>query len=197
VYIVFNGSATVVGGTSVGAPIWAGIVAIADQGRALSGQSTLDGRSQTLPALYSMSSANFHDITTGTTSNGSSTLNAGSGYDLVTGRGTPFADLVVAGLVSYSGGGSSGGGTGGGSTGGSTGTGGGGGGHKGKHSTSTKIDLGPVIHSNLDLLTAEASLFSSTSGNGLFTSLFSGSSSDQLGTIWDRPLSNNHAGHHA
>ena len=44
----------VVGGTSAGAPQWAALVAIADQGLALAGKGTLDGISQTLPALYSV-----------------------------------------------------------------------------------------------------------------------------------------------
>ena len=43
---------TVLGGTSGGAPQWAGLFAIADQGRALAGLPALDGPSQTLPALY-------------------------------------------------------------------------------------------------------------------------------------------------
>ena len=44
----------VVGGTSAGAPQWAALVAIADQGRVLSNFGTLDGSSQTLPALYGL-----------------------------------------------------------------------------------------------------------------------------------------------
>ena len=38
-----------VGGTSAGAPQWAALVAIADQGRASAGQGSLDGATQTLP----------------------------------------------------------------------------------------------------------------------------------------------------
>ncbi len=52
-----------VGGTSLGAPAWAAIVAIADEGRALEGQSSLDGASQTLPALYALPSTDFHSVT--------------------------------------------------------------------------------------------------------------------------------------
>jgi hypothetical protein len=84
-----------VGGTSAGAPQVSALVAIANQGRVSAGQSTLNGASQTLPALYNMSSSDYHDITSG--SNGYS---AGTGYDLVTGRGTPIANLVVQALVS-------------------------------------------------------------------------------------------------
>src|SRR5262249_55915834 len=45
-----------VGGTSLGVPAWAAILAIADEGRALAGKGTLDS-SQTLPALYSLPSS--------------------------------------------------------------------------------------------------------------------------------------------
>jgi subtilase family serine protease len=92
-------------GTSAGAPQWAALVAIADQGRALAGQGALDGASQTLPTLYQLPAADFHDITSG--SNGA--YSAGPGYDLVTGRGSPVANAIVSGLVNA---GSSGPGTG-------------------------------------------------------------------------------------
>src|SRR5579884_1565892 len=86
-----------VSGTSAGAPQWAALLAIADQGRALDGHSTLDGATQTLPALYQLPASDFHDITSG--SNGA--YSASPGYDLVTGRGSPIADKIVSGLVSY------------------------------------------------------------------------------------------------
>ena len=89
---------TSVGGTSAGAPQWAALIAIADQGRALAGQSSLDGFTQTLPKLYQLPQSDFHDITSG--SNGA--YSAGTGYDLVTGRGTPYANLIVSGLVGAS-----------------------------------------------------------------------------------------------
>ena len=53
----------------------------------LSGLATMDGPTQTLPLLYAMKAADFHDITTG--SNG---YPAGVGYDMVTGIGTPVAN---------------------------------------------------------------------------------------------------------
>ena len=85
----------VIGGTSLAAPMWAAVIAVADQGRVLAGEGTMDGATQTLPALYALSSADFHDVTTG--NNG---FAAGVGYDLVTGRGTPIVNLVVNDLVS-------------------------------------------------------------------------------------------------
>jgi subtilase family serine protease len=84
------------GGTSAGAPQWAGLIAIADQGRAYNGLASLDGPDQTIDALYSMPKKAFHDITQG--SNGYPAL---PGYDLVTGRGSPMAQRVVKYLVAY------------------------------------------------------------------------------------------------
>jgi subtilase family serine protease len=86
------------GGTSAGAPQWAALIAIVDQGLALAGESSLDGATETLPMLYSLPSSDFHDITSGS-STGSPKYTAASGYDLVTGRGSPIANLVVADLV--------------------------------------------------------------------------------------------------
>jgi autotransporter-associated beta strand protein len=84
------------GGTSLSTPLWAGIIAVADEGRAIAGQGSLDGPSQTLPALYSIDAADFHDVTGG--NNG---FAAGLGYDLVTGLGSPVANKLVPDLASY------------------------------------------------------------------------------------------------
>lgn len=97
-YDSYNNSAaapwTKVGGTSFSAPAWAGLIAIANQGRTLAGKAVLDGVTDTLPTLYQLPSADFRDILTG--SNG---FNAVVGYDLVTGRGSPRASLVINGLI--------------------------------------------------------------------------------------------------
>ena len=82
------------GGTSLAAPMWSGLVAIADQGRALAGLGSLDGLTQTLPRVYTLPASDFHDITSG--NNGYA---AGAGYDLVTGRGTPIANTLVPDLT--------------------------------------------------------------------------------------------------
>ncbi|HWG41973.1 MAG TPA: S53 family peptidase [Gemmataceae bacterium] len=87
-----------VGGTSVGSPVWAGIVALADQQRG----SSL-GTYQVETTLYNTTLATssgqygsgqyakvFHDITRGT--NGYA---AGAGYDLVTGLGSPKVNNLV------------------------------------------------------------------------------------------------------
>jgi hypothetical protein len=83
------------GGTSAGAPQWAALIAIADQGRALAGKGSLANAQD---AIYTLSSSDFHDITGG--SNG---LSATAGYDLSSGRGSPIASSVIRDLVSYGG----------------------------------------------------------------------------------------------
>jgi subtilase family serine protease len=87
------------GGTSAGAPQWAALVAIADQGRTLAGLGTLNGASQTLAAIYAAPSSDFHDITTGSTQYES----AGVGYDLATGLGSPVANQLIPYLAGYGG----------------------------------------------------------------------------------------------
>ncbi len=99
------------GGTSLACPLWAGMIAVADQGRAVAGRGSLDGPSQTLPMLYQMASGDFRDVIAGgsLSENQSSTgpvpygstpgFVAASGYDMTTGRGGPVANLVIPQLV--------------------------------------------------------------------------------------------------
>jgi hypothetical protein len=88
-----------VGGTSAGAPQWSAILAIADQGRVLNGLPVLDSTNpqEVMDILYK-NPGDFHDITSGT-STGRPEYTAGSGYDYVTGMGSPIANLVVGSLV--------------------------------------------------------------------------------------------------
>jgi subtilase family serine protease len=79
------------GGTSAGAPQWAGLIALADAGR------TTLGYSQTLNDIYAMPSSYLHDVVGGSNRVGT----AVTGYDVVTGRGTPYADQVVAYLRTH------------------------------------------------------------------------------------------------
>jgi hypothetical protein len=92
---------TLVSGTSASAPCWAGLIAVANQGISLLGGQAPNSQT-TISKLYQaysvanasgMSSLAFHDITSG--NNGSA---AGVGYDLVTGLGTPHADVIAAAL---------------------------------------------------------------------------------------------------
>ena len=99
VYDTFdNGTSTPwlqVGGTSLSSPVWAGLIAIANQGRVRNGLTSMDGQTQTLPMLYQAPASNFHDITSG--SNGG--YSAGAGFDAVTGRGSPVANLLIQNLA--------------------------------------------------------------------------------------------------
>ena len=86
-----------VGGTSAATPAWAGLVAIADQGLATGAKGSLSN-TQAQTDLYALPSSDFHGITTGF--NGYS---ATPGYDLVTGLGSPKANLVIAGILTANG----------------------------------------------------------------------------------------------
>lgn len=102
-------------GTSLGAPCWAALIALADQERVATfgNGNTLDGRSQTLPALYNPSivpSSDFNrpsdfafgDLLKLYPNNNTSILHIydRSIYDEDTGLGTPKADLIVPALAS-------------------------------------------------------------------------------------------------
>ncbi len=57
----------VVGGTSLSAPAWAGLVALVNQGRAAAGESTLDSTSptDTQQALYMLPQSDYNEISSG------------------------------------------------------------------------------------------------------------------------------------
>ena len=86
-----------VGGTSLSAPTWAGLLVLANQGRAAAGKATFDSASldETQQALYSVPVNDFHQITSG--SNGIFTASAG--YNLATGLGSPVANLLIPDLI--------------------------------------------------------------------------------------------------
>jgi hypothetical protein len=72
------------------------LLALADQARAAGGLGSLDSRTA-LQGIYAAPATNFHDIVSG--NNGY--YSAGPGYDLVTGRGSPVANLLAADLATY------------------------------------------------------------------------------------------------
>jgi subtilase family serine protease len=82
------GSWQVVGGTSLGTPAWAAIIAIADQGRALEGKGTLNGATQTLPTLYSLPASAFHAVASDR-----------PGQAAEMGLGSPNGPVLIADLV--------------------------------------------------------------------------------------------------
>ncbi|MBB2989102.1 kumamolisin [Mycolicibacterium iranicum] len=95
VKIVLNGRVVVGGGTSQSAPIWAGLTAVMNQ-YLLENNGALIGDIN--PLLYRIAEGAprpaYRDITLG----GNAVDNAGPGYDLVTGLGTPDIDNLVRNL---------------------------------------------------------------------------------------------------
>ncbi len=97
VYDAANGGWYEVGGTSAGAPQWAGLIALANQLRSsgVNGNSDIYSVAGTAPVI---NAANLYDITSG--SNGPDTDDqAVTGYDLVTGVGSPVAPGLVPALI--------------------------------------------------------------------------------------------------
>src|SRR5215469_8332915 len=82
------------GGTSFAAPMWAGYVALANQQAAANGQGPAGFFNQTIYQQNATSQygTDFHDITSGT----SGSYSAATGYDLVTGWGSPTPALINA-----------------------------------------------------------------------------------------------------
>ncbi len=82
------------GGTSFAAPMWAGYIALVNQQLVANGDSTIGFINPTIYAQNVTSSyaTDFHDITSGT----SGSYSAVTGYDLVTGWGSPNSGLIAA-----------------------------------------------------------------------------------------------------
>lgn len=116
VITVVGGQPSVVGGTSAGAPQWAGIVALADQLRAAQGRPPLGFLNDDLYAIYHSPryTADFHDILASPDFQGAPEnaiaevagpggsligFSAGQGYDLTTGLGTPNANNLIRDLA--------------------------------------------------------------------------------------------------
>jgi subtilase family serine protease len=84
------------GGTSVGAPAWAGILASADQLRVAAGKPRLTAaRYEVQRALYGLSSG-LYDVKTGSNGACGSICTARPGYDFVTGLGSPRPGIDTA-----------------------------------------------------------------------------------------------------
>ncbi len=82
------------GGTSFAAPMWAAYIALVNQQLVAKGDSTIGFLNPTIYAqnVTSSYSSDFHDITSGT----SGSYSANTGYDLVTGWGSPNTGLIAA-----------------------------------------------------------------------------------------------------
>ena len=93
------------GGTSAAAPFWAGLIALADQeaGHTLGFVNPAIYRIARSPRYHQA----FHDVTTGNNTVALKGITvtgyrAGSGWDPVTGWGTPDAQVLVPLLARYS-----------------------------------------------------------------------------------------------
>ncbi len=97
-----NGQQEITGGTSVGAPLWAGFAAIANQQAVAAGLPTIGFIN---PALYHIGTnsgyaACFDDVTVGNnTNNNAAHYLAVPGYDLCTGWGSPSGGSLIIALT--------------------------------------------------------------------------------------------------
>jgi len=84
------------GGTSIGTPQWGALFAIADSERNAASKARL-----TLPQtdLYPLAEGDYHDIVSDTNGSCGVLCSAHTGYDLVTGLGSPKANLLIPALV--------------------------------------------------------------------------------------------------
>jgi len=90
------------GGTSFAAPRWAGFLALANQQAAIDGVGTVGFINPNIYALGQGPSYDFifHDIVSGNNNNGvGQSFNAVTGYDLVTGWGSPNGPDLIYSLV--------------------------------------------------------------------------------------------------
>jgi kumamolisin len=96
VRIVFGGTDLVGGGTSQSAPLWAGLAAVMNQYLLANGGRLIGDLN---PQLYRIAAGAplpaFRDVVLG----GNAVEDAGPGYDMVTGLGTPDVDNLVRNLL--------------------------------------------------------------------------------------------------
>jgi subtilase family serine protease len=90
-----------VGGTSAGTPQWAALFAIVNSMRRANGKSNIPNPANQFiyPVAKAALTTRFHDITTGTNGTCPSLCTAKSGWDFVTGIGTPKANALIPALV--------------------------------------------------------------------------------------------------
>ncbi|MGA3008611.1 MAG: S53 family peptidase, partial [Opitutaceae bacterium] len=113
-FIVFTSDGTTVtgsiGGTSAATPIWAGFIALANQQAAKNGLGSVGFLN---PSVYAIGKGSnyakdFHDITVGSNVDvqddfNLTNYNAGTGYDLVTGWGSPTGQNLINALAGTAG----------------------------------------------------------------------------------------------
>lgn len=92
-----------VGGTSAGSPQWAALIALANPGRSKGSLSSdnLTSSPEYDAATGNAYTSNYNDITLGTNGSCGSTCTAATGYDFVTGLGSPQASNLVPYLTTH------------------------------------------------------------------------------------------------
>ncbi len=86
----------IIGGTSVAAPLFAGVLALVNQGRT----TTLKNANlQIYPTAKAHYASYFHDITSGSNGSCGKICTAHTGYDYVTGLGSPLVNNLVPALI--------------------------------------------------------------------------------------------------
>jgi hypothetical protein len=101
--IADHGQSVTLAGTSIAAPLWAGLTALINERAAAQGKSPVGFLN---PALYRIGkgpsyTSSFHDVTTGSNTNSSSPnlFSAVPGYDLCAGWGTPNGNNLITALL--------------------------------------------------------------------------------------------------
>jgi subtilase family serine protease len=95
-----------VGGTSLSAPRWAGFLALVNEQATSNGAPSVGFLNPTIYAIGRSSSyaSDFHDITSGNDANSNASFSAVTGYDLVTGWGSPNGQNMINALAGTTGG---------------------------------------------------------------------------------------------
>jgi uncharacterized repeat protein (TIGR03803 family) len=106
VYVIYDGGAGAVGGTSCATPLWAAFTALMNQLALTNDEPTVGFIN---PAVYAIGKGSnslgyttlFHDITTGNNENSRSPTRflAVAGYDLCTGWGTPIGSNLITAIA--------------------------------------------------------------------------------------------------
>jgi hypothetical protein len=94
----------VAGTTDLATPVWAGLFALVNQGRAAEGESSLNSSAnptQSLAALYSLPASDFNSKLGGANGTSTTGLTNPAVYNEVTGLGSPVATGLIPDLVAY------------------------------------------------------------------------------------------------
>ncbi len=89
--IYVNGSTAQYGGTSLAAPLFAGLWARVLHAHPSTGFAA--------PVIYALPASTFHDVTSGNNNNGGTGFTAGPGYDFASGRGSMKINSAVTGAA--------------------------------------------------------------------------------------------------